>query len=682
MNRSRVVALLALSLSQSPSRCSKSEGQPTLARESPPPAPGATPPPDASAPETPFERELDALDQSSSFSEVTLSGDGSKLAWVESFVTRGADTSTSVVRALDRSDPAAKPRTITAGASARRERDVAWSPDGKTLAFLSDAPGKDRTELYIAMPDDAHASPRKLTDLVGAISAPHFSPDGKTIAVLFAENATNLGPIEAVAPVRGEAEAHVPVQRLALVDATSGQVRSLTRADLYVYEYAWSPDGAQFAVIAAPPPGDRHWYVAKLFVVDGRTGQERLLFAPPRQIAHPRWSPDGKEIAFIGGLMSDEGSTGGDVFVVPSDGSAVTHARDWTEGFHGSAQSLAWPKGDRIVFRAIVDGANAIEAVDGGGKVEALWSGGDSSLHDLALSNDGTVSAVARESFSTPEELSAGQIGKWQQVTHVNEGLHATWGKARSLTWKSDGRDVQGWLVEPSVVDPKNRAPLVVFVHGGPASAARPSFGAALAGEGYFLFYPNPRGSFGQGEAFTSANVKDFGYGDMRDILSGVDEVLRTAPVDGNRMGVVGWSYGGFMAMWMVTQTTRFRAAIAGAGIANWQSYWGENEISDWMIPYFGASVYDDPKVYARSSPIEFIKQAKTPTLILVGENDGECPAPQSFEFWRGLQAQGVETQLVVYPGEGHGFRKAEHRRDRSVRILHWFDAHLGTGRE
>jgi dipeptidyl aminopeptidase/acylaminoacyl peptidase len=130
------------------------------------------------------------------------------------------------------------------------------------------------------------------------------------------------------------------------------------------------------------------------------------------------------------------------------------------------------------------------------------------------------------------------------------------------------------------------------------------------------------------------------------------------------------------MTMWMVTQTPRFRAAVAGAGIADWRSYWGQNAISDWMLPYFGASVYDDPKVYARSSPIEFIKQVRTPTLVLVGEYDGECPLPQSQEFWRALQAQGVETKLVVYPGEGHALRKPEHRRDRLVRILEWFDKH------
>jgi dipeptidyl aminopeptidase/acylaminoacyl peptidase len=237
---------------------------------------------------------------------------------------------------------------------------------------------------------------------------------------------------------------------------------------------------------------------------------------------------------------------------------------------------------------------------------------------------------------------------------------------------------VQGWLLAPAHVDPAKRSPLVVLVHGGPAAAFTPTLDAfeLLAEHGYYVLMPNPRGSFGQGEAFTAANVKDFGHGDMRDIMAGVDQVLRSAPVDPARLMLFGWSYGGYMTMWMVTQTGRFRAAVAGAGIVDWRSYWGQNAIADWMLPYFGATVYDDPKVYARSSPIEFIKQARTPTLVLVGEHDGECPAPQSQEFWRALQAQGVETRLVVYPGEGHRLRRPQNRRDRIVRILDWFDRH------
>ena len=200
---------------------------------------------------------------------------------------------------------------------------------------------------------------------------------------------------------------------------------------------------------------------------------------------------------------------------------------------------------------------------------------------------------------------------------------------------------------------------------------------SVLSALGYFVFFPNPRGSYGQGEAFTRANVKDFGYGDLRDILAGVDAVLKSAPVDPNRLGVAGWSYGGYMTMWTVTQTNRFKAAVAGAGIANWQSYYGENSIDQWMIPYFGASVYDDPAVYAKSSPITFIKKMKTPTLVVVGERDGECPAPQSYEFWHALKTLGVPTELVVYPGEGHSFHQPDHRRDVMERTVAWFEQYL-----
>src|SRR5471030_1446979 len=185
------------------------------------------------------------------------------------------------------------------------------------------------------------------------------------------------------------------------------------------------------------------------------------------------------------------------------------------------------------------------------------------------------------------------------------------------------------------------------------------------------------RGSYGQGEKFTLANARDFGGGDLRDILAGVDQALQQAPIDPKRIGVTGWSYGGFMTMWTVTQTNRFRAAVAGAGIANWKSYYGENSIDQWMIPYFGASVYDDPAVYAKSSAIDFIKQAHTPTLVVVGDRDGECPAPQSYEFWHALRDENVPTQLVVYANEGHGFSDPAHRRDVMDRAVSWFAKYM-----
>jgi dipeptidyl aminopeptidase/acylaminoacyl peptidase len=199
----------------------------------------------------------------------------------------------------------------------------------------------------------------------------------------------------------------------------------------------------------------------------------------------------------------------------------------------------------------------------------------------------------------------------------------------------------------------------------------------ALPAQGYFLLLPNPRGSYGHGEKFTAANVKDFGYGDFHDIMAGVDEAIRSAPIDENRLGLTGWSYGGYMTMWGVTQTTRFRAAMAGAGIANWLSYYGQNKIDQWMIPYFGASVYDHPEVYQKSAPINFIKNVQTPTLIIVGDGDGECPPPQSYEFWHALKTFGVPTQFVIYPREGHRFSDPAHSRDVIERTVRWFAEHL-----
>jgi len=247
---------------------------------------------------------------------------------------------------------------------------------------------------------------------------------------------------------------------------------------------------------------------------------------------------------------------------------------------------------------------------------------------------------------------------------------------------------VQGWLLYPRSYDPNRRYPMVVAVHGGPAWATRPTwpgtfFGlTVLSHAGYFVLFPNPRGSKGQGEAFTQANVKDFGYGDLRDILAGVDEVVKTVPVDTDRIGITGWSYDCYMTMWAVTQTNRFRAAVAGAGIANWQSYYGQNGIDQWLMPYFGASVYDDPAVYAKSSPMTFIKNVKTPTLILVGDRDSECPVPQSYEFWHALKTLGVKTQFVIYPNEGHLITQPEHRRDIIRRLVAWFNEHLKESQE
>jgi dipeptidyl aminopeptidase/acylaminoacyl peptidase len=622
------------------------------------------------------------------FQQAAISPDGKRVAWVENLPGPGGVPSANsaiYVAALD-APSAAKRISAGDGNAAHEEHDLAWSPDGKHIAFLSDAAKAGQLQLFLS--DAGGGAARQLTHLKGFVSTPGWSPDGKTIAVLFTENATRAaGPLVAETPDEGVVSDAYFEQRLTLLDVATGRVRQISPADTYVYEFDWSPDSAHLAITSAKGNGDDNWYIAGLSAIDAKDCALHSVVAHPgMQIAGPKWSPDGKSIAFIGGLMSDEPIPGGDVYAVPADGGSP---RNLTPSMTMSANALEWTADSQsIQFTGIADGQTAIARAALDGSVNTIWTGAERLAQgpfvpDTSLARDGTASAVIRESFAQPPEIWAGPIGDWKQITHRNAGLKPAWGEAKSIRWKSDEFDVQGWLIYPRDFDPAKRYPLVVYVHGGPAWACLPAwptrwdYGMALPSEGYFVLKPNPRGSYGWGEKFTQANVKDFGGGDFRDILAGVDAAIAAAPIDPNRVGITGWSYGGYMTMWAVTQSKRFRAAVAGAGLSDWLSYTGENKIDQWMTPYFGASVYEDPAVYAKSEPMKFIQNAKTPTLIVVGDSDGECPAPQSYEFWHGLKAYGVPTEFVIYPHEGHEFADPAHSRDVIGRTVGWFNRYL-----
>jgi dipeptidyl aminopeptidase/acylaminoacyl peptidase len=622
---------------------------------------------------------IPALTDVHRFQEVALSPDGKRVAWVETFRAKeGMANPPSAIFVAELGAKSGKPVRLTGDGEPCAEHSITWSPDGEQLAFLSDRAAKGQFQVYVA--PAAGEKAKRLTNLKGFLAGLRWSPDGKLLSFLFTENALReAGPVKPGVVETGEIGESVQYQRLASLDPRTEKVRQASPADLYVYEYDWAPDNQHCVLSAAHGEGDNNWYLAQLHVLDLDTGKCPSILKPDMQIAEPRWSPDGKTIAFIGGLMSDEGVTGGEIFTIPAEGGKPQNR---TPDLASSASGLAWePSSKEIVFTELIDGGSGIRRVDLDGRVSDLWRS-DESIR-LSVSRDCRTFAAIRQSFQHPPEVWAGPLDKWENVSHANDSIRPAWGKTKSLNWKSDSFQIQGWLFYPRELDPNKRYPLVVSVHGGPASAVTPgwpaeySVTAALSRRGYFVLLPNPRGSYGQGEKFTRANVKDFGHGDLRDILAGVDEVLRTEPVDKERLGIGGWSYGGYMTMWAVTQTDRFRAAVAGAGIANWQSYYGQNGIDQWLIPYFGASVYDDPAVYAKSSPINFIKRVKTPTLLLVGEHDLECPLPQSQEFYHALKTLKVQTKLVVYPGEGHGVSKPEHRRDILRRWVEWYDQNL-----
>ncbi|HLH04739.1 MAG TPA: S9 family peptidase [Bryobacteraceae bacterium] len=625
---------------------------------------------------------LAQLEQTRSFSSVSISPDARYVAWI---VSRPGND--HALYLLDSKNPSAHPRQIrAAGAIGRADySQIAWSPDSRQFAFFSDA-GSHQNQIYLARPDQSTA--REVSNLDGYVDSLHWSPSGDQLSFLYIEHAGGGGPLEAVPSQTGVIGSDIHNARLTLLPASGGNPRSLTPADLNIYEYDWSADSKQFAAIAAPGPADNNWWTAKLYTVDAQTGAMKLLYTPPadRQLAAPHWSPDGTRIGLLSGIMSDAGFDGGDIFLISAANGSATNL---TGALKATPNGLRWRDNNTLLYTEDIEGGGAIATLHlPDNTTEILWRGSQS-LHEdgnfpnLSIAHDGRTAAAIRSTWEQAPEVVAGTIGDWHPVTSENASQQPHWGKAESVIWENEGHRVQGWLLYPENYTASRKYPLVVSIHGGPSgmrSAGWPSVHfdmSVMAALGYFVLFPNPRGSYGEGESFTRANIRDFGGGDLRDILAGLDAVAQKVPIDPNRMGVTGWSYGGFMTMWTVTQTNRFHAAVAGAGIADWLSYYGENSIDEWMIPFFGASVYDNPQVYAKSSPITYIKNVKTPTLVVVGERDGECPAPQSFEFWHALKAEHVPTELVVYPGEGHSFRDPQNRLDVLKRTALWFDKYL-----
>jgi dienelactone hydrolase len=556
-----------------------------------------------------------------------------------------------------------------------------WSPDGKSLSFALRSPGSHARSIYSVKADGSGLT--KLLDFGGTIVHLRYLPDAR-LSMLAIENATKeVGATQAGAAIAGDLDAPPPEQRIAILE--KGALRFVSPPDMFVYEYDWRGAGKGFVGTAAPGDGDNNWWIAKLYAFPESGAGAKVIYSPAsaqQQLAMPKVSRDGSKVAFIAGIMSDFGSTGGDIYTMPIDGGTATNL---TPDMHASATAIAWLcdghlqaellAGDKTQFADLGTGLAAAAP-------RIVWSGeesfGDRST-GISTACPSGITADAHESFTSPPEIEVGPIGHWRNLTSSNAGVSLS-ARVQSVWWKNDGFDIQGWLLLP--LHAEGKLPMITIVHGGPAAAVVPGFSGSgltntLLEHGYALFRPNPRGSYGQGERFTQANVRDFGHGDLRDILSGIDAAAKVAPIDTGRLGLTGGSYGGFMSMWAVTQTNRFKAAVAAAGISDWLSYYGENGIDAWMIPYFGKSAYDDPAVYAASSAINYIHNVKTPTFAYVGEHDIECPAPQTQEFWHAMKAMNVPTSVMIYPGEGHGLRDPEHLADAEKRTLDWFDRYL-----
>jgi dipeptidyl aminopeptidase/acylaminoacyl peptidase len=567
--------------------------------------------------------------------------------------------------------------------------DPIWEADSKHIDFILRLPG-DGFAHAIDRLDVTDGAPEQLVAFDGPVETLRLAPDG-TLAMLVTPDATkDVGATAPGAEVIGNLGAAPAEQRIAIL--RDGRLVFASPPDLYVYEYDWRPDGSGFVGTAAPGDGDQNWWSAKIYAFDAATAAARVIYtpsSPQQQLTLPVVSPDGKQMAFIGGLMSDFDAVSGDAFVMPlNDPHPV--ARDVTQGWTVSVISLGWGCKDGTLRAGLQAGSEtrmvtladtpsaAPLSIDASG--EQQLQGGDEFV-SVACKADRV--ATIHQGYAAPAEIAVGSMREWRDITTVNAGVMApAAAKTLPIAWRRDGFDQQGWLLLPQQTPPQGGLPMITIVHGGPGAAHTPFFiGPGLIRDmltaGYAVFLPNPRGSFGQGLAFTTAIVRDMGHGVLADILAGIDAAEHAAPIDDHRLGLGGWSYGGFMSLFAGTQTDRFRAAYAGAGISDWQSYYGQTGTVGWLIPFFGASVYDDPAIYAGVSPITTIKQARVPTFLAVGQRDIECPPPQTIEMWHALRAMGVPTSAVVYAGEGHNFRDAGHIADLNKRIIGWFDTYL-----
>jgi dipeptidyl aminopeptidase/acylaminoacyl peptidase len=558
-----------------------------------------------------------------------------------------------------------------------------WSPDGKQVAFLSDR--ADWQQVYAMPADGGEAS--ALTKGKRDVRNFAWSPDGKQLAFLAPDAKTEAEEKKE----KDKDDAHVADKddkhdRLWLLTLDTGEAKALTDPKWEIREAVWHPSGASMMLRATDhPESDQNTERIFSFRLSDASAGGRKAADPMTQTLAPRGpfgnigiAADGKRIAFVG--CRDDGPTPHDLIFARYGDKA--------------AQNLTGASVDRPIldYRWSKDGA-LLAIVQDGFHTKFVAFSAEGALKDVpalpanpnafSVSDSGEV-AFAGQTAATPQELWLwDQKGAPKQISHFND----SW-KEYALSvpefykYKSfDGLEIEAALLKPPGYDGKSKLPLIALIHGGPTSAWQDSidiWGQLLAARSYAVFYPNIRGSSGYGQKFIEMNRGDWGGGDYRDVMAGVDELIRRGIVDPEKLGIGGWSYGGFMSAWAITQTTRFKAAVSSAGISNLVSEYGTEQRPSYEEWFYGVP-YEPEKVtgFLNSSPVLNLKYAKTPTLILQGDADPIDPPGQSRELYRGLKHYGVEAELVVYPREPHAFREEKHILDVRTRMLAWYDQHL-----
>jgi dipeptidyl aminopeptidase/acylaminoacyl peptidase len=603
-----------------------------------------------------------------SISELQYSPDGGRLAFVVTEPAKGAGRKRHIW-VHDQQSSGVRQFTY----SEKSESAPRWSPDGKQFAYLSDR-GEEQ-QIYLMRGEMGEGV--ALTKGKRAVKSFEWSPDGRQIAFLAPDAKTDAEEKKE----KDKDDAHVADKqdkrtRLWLVNVATGEERALTAATWAIDELVWAPTGDRLIVKATDrPESDEH--TDRVFTVQVSDGSAKPLIAPRGPFGELRISPNGNTVSFVG--SREDGPEPHDLLLLPMDARA---ARNLTgASLDLPVEDYHWQKDGSVVLVAAKGfGSLFLKYSQDGSKQELGAS--PTPTGSVAIAPGGKVAYVSQNATHPQEVWLWDQQSSPRQISHLNDlWKQFTLSAPEYYKYKSfDGAQIEAALLRPPGADPKAKLPLIALIHGGPTgrwSDAIDTWGQLLATHGYAVFYPNIRGSVGYGQKFVESNRGDWGGGDFKDVMAGVKDLVDRGIADPSRLGIGGWSYGGYMAEWAITQTNDFKVAVSGAGMANLISEFGMEDHPAGDEWFYGVP-WEKPDGFLNSSPFLHLKNAKTPTLVLQGDADTIDPLGQSQELYRGLKRYGVEAEFVVYPREPHGFHEEKHLLDRLNRILAWYDVHLG----
>ncbi len=581
-------------------------------------------------------------------------------------------------------------RPFTGGTA--HDANARWSPDGKQVLFCSDRAerGDDKFRLYLIDADGGEARP--LGDLQGELTMPSWSPDGRTVALLRKEPET---PEEKARKEERDdaivADENLKPTRLWAIDVATGRARCLTYGTRQIWSYAWAPDGTQLAILTTSSPDINTLFDAgDLWLVPLSGGLPKHVAAFPVLPHNPAFveTPDGPVIAVRANNHRADPSDS--VWIVPVTGG---EPRNLLPGYPGVVEDLVELPGSpgtvgmRMVERthgllyALNIASSELQAM-----TPAAFHGRGTVLSAPSFSADGRRVAFVWSDGITPEEVYVGEVGgESAAVSTLGESFRGRLAPVETVRWAStDGVEIEGLLTLPTNYEPGKRYPLVVEIHGGPSWQWEDrvfldwhDWAQMLAGNGYAVLAPNPRGSTGYGSPFQQLLQDDVGGGEAQDLISGARAMVERGIADPDRLGIGGWSWGGYLTAWTITQTDLFKAAVMGAGLANMVSDHGTDDIPAMNLWLYPGQPYDHLDHYWQSSPIRHITNVKTPTLILHGDQDARVHPTQGMEYHRALKTLGVPTEFVRYPREGHGIQERAHQIDLMGRLVAWLDRWL-----